>query len=317
MLFEVYGYGAQTALLSGMWIRDADCERRGMGRAKEQHSMILFEDKEIIVCHKPAGIPVQSARLGQKDMVSILNNDLAYRGEDASVRVVHRLDQPVEGVIVFARTGRAAAGLGEQIQKGSMEKRYQAVCCVQNPDWKQVPGESGCDRGSKQDGENRVTLVDYLVKDGRTNTSFIGKKGQKEAKRAELTFEVLAERRITLSERDGGSNLLPEEHERAHQADKMYLLADICLKTGRHHQIRVQMSHAGLPLYGDRKYNGTWEDYVLPVSRGQDGQGEKSGESALALCAVSLAFRHPSSGKRMEFQVKPKAKIFQIFEETR
>ncbi len=236
--------------------------------------MILYEDKELIVCRKPAGLPVQSARVGQKDMVSILNNYLAEHGKNAGaepVRVVHRLDQPVEGVIVFAKTKRAAAGLTRQITEGSMRKVYRAVCCVDND----ARERYAC-------GQDSYTLVDYLVKDGRTNTSCIAKQGDREAKRAELSFTILAMR----------------EH---------LALAEIELMTGRHHQIRVQMAHAGLPLYGDQKYNPDWRKYL---SGDQDQAAEGGGYPAakstqLALCAISLSFRHPVSGKKMEFAVEP------------
>lgn len=241
--------------------------------------MILFEDKDIIVGHKPAGIPVQSARIGQKDLVSILNNYLAKgqetggrsqknKGRLEPVRVVHRLDQPVEGVLVFAKSKKAAAELGRQITDGRMKKTYQAVCCMTK--------EAGSCEWKK--GET-YALVDYLVKDGRTNTSFVAGQGEKDAKRAELFWEIL---------------------DFAKQDEKKYVLVRIDLRTGRHHQIRVQMAHAGLPLYGDQKYNSEWEAYQLK-------------RAGLALCAVSLAFFHPVSGKYMTFEVRPEAEIFSVF----
>lgn len=81
------------------------------------------------------------------------------------------------------------------------------------------------------------------------------------------------------------------------------LLTEIELKTGRHHQIRVQMSHAGFPLYGDRKYNEKWERFLTNEEQLQ-----------LALCAVSLTFFHPRTKKTMDFAICPENKIFAIFE---
>ena len=230
--------------------------------------MILFEDKDIIVYHKPAGIPVQSAAIGQVDLVSKLNN---YLGKDM-IHVVHRLDQPVEGIIVLAKTKQAAAELGKQVTDGRMKKMYRAVCCYQmSGDEKEVDGK--CHQ-----------LIDYLVKDGRKNVSTVTGKDRRDAKKAELSFRVLAKKRMT------------EDHGEL-------LLTEIELKTGRHHQIRVQMSHAGFPLYGDRKYNEKWERFLTNEEQLQ-----------LALCAVSLTFFHPRTKKTMDFAICQENKIFAIFE---
>lgn len=269
----------------------------------EEKDMILYEDAAILVCHKPEGVPVQSARLGQKDMVSILNNylaekraarkaqpserrPLAWKGREAEqIYVVHRLDQPVEGVIVFAKTKKAAAGLTRQITQGSMEKVYYAVCRVTE----QAPQEF-------LQGQE-TELVDDLVKDGRTNTSRIAEKGEKDAKRAQLWFRTVEQ--------------YPEEGQ---------LLVEIHLGTGRHHQIRVQMAHAGLPLLGDGKYDpkGAAESGADSLS---GAEKEASGSvdrmraagrigTAPALCAAALSFEHPITGKRMQFRVKPQKEAF-------
>ena len=297
--------------------------------------MILYEDREILVCHKPEGLAVQSARLGQKDLVSILNNYLAegrqmeareadgqtekcrdelfgkhsgersgkYSGEMSgkqkrrgetvqTVSVVHRLDQPVEGVIVFAKTKRAAAGLTRQITDGRMRKVYQAVCCV-------------TEKAEITDDPQEVwALTDYLVKDGRTNTSHIAAKGEKDAKEARLSFRVLKSWKVEEEKTGSFKSIENLEKEEAAEREKKvpavrYVLVEIYLETGRHHQIRVQMAHAGLPLYGDRKYNRDWERYL-------NGCGQE-----LALCAVSLDFAHPVTGKKLHFAVKPQKKIFQ------
>lgn len=272
--------------------------------------MILFEDKDVIVCHKPAGIPVQSARLGQKDMVSILNNHLAEKRMEVqsqtgakqgqkrmeqstqeAVYVVHRLDQPVEGVIVFAKNQKAAANLTKQIQENQMQKIYQAVCCVDKSSESEKT-EGKCGKLSEKidavritaanslqtksdEKKQRIHLEDYMVKDGRTNCSRIAKKGEKDARLAVLDYEILAE-------------------------NGQYKLVQVYLKTGRHHQIRVQLAYAGLPLYGDQKYNTQWESFKLEE------------KARLALCAVSLSFRHPVSGKKMTFEVEPENTAYRM-----
>ena len=139
---------------------------------------ILFEDQEILVCEKPAGVPVESARIGTADMVSILRNYLAAKPEVSGipyVGLVHRLDQPVQGVMVFAKTKKSAANLSAQVSGGRMKKIYQAVV-EGNP-----PEESG-------------QLTDWLFKNRKTNTSEIVKEGTKGAKKAMLNYRVLERR---------------------------------------------------------------------------------------------------------------------------
>ena len=218
---------------------------------------ILYEDQWMLVCEKEAGIPVQSSRVGVWDMVSILKN---YRKEtegmpgEPYLGLIHRLDQPVQGVIVFAKTKEAAAKLSAQASGDAMKKEYLAVVCGQIRE--------------KEGG-----LVDYLVKDGRTNTSRIGRSGERGAKKARLDYRILQE--------EGG-----------------FALAAICIHTGRHHQIRVQMAHAGMPLAGDRKYH--------PEAAWASCEG-------LALCAHRLTLLHPKTGRKMMFRAEPKGVFFEKF----
>ena len=124
---------------------------------------ILFEDAEILVCHKPAGTAVQTASFSAQDMVSILKNHLALemrkketvKGPKTSapyLAVIHRLDQPVEGILVFGKTKNAAASLTRQLTRNGLKKYYEAMA-EGTP-----PAASG-------------TLTDYLIRDGRTNCS--------------------------------------------------------------------------------------------------------------------------------------------------
>ena len=216
---------------------------------------ILYEDGQLLVCRKPAGVPVQSGKVGQKDMVSILRNYRNGKECDTYIGLVHRLDQPVQGVMVFAKTKMAAAELSRQITDGRMKKQYLAVTCG---------------KPMKKQG----ALVDYLLKDGRTNTSSIVPEGTKGAKRAELRYRIIAE-------------------------TPGYALAEIELLTGRHHQIRVQMAGAGMPLAGDRKYNLS-----------DAGQTEKY----VTLAAHRLSFEHPVLKKEICFEGKPEGAIFKKFE---
>lgn len=133
---------------------------------------IIYEDNDILVCNKPAGVAVQTRRMGEADMESLLRNYLARKGEPPYVGIVHRLDQPVEGVMVFAKNQKAAAGLNRQMQSGGFDKNYYAVLCG-------TP--------AKKQG----VLEDYLCRDGRSNTSAVVTEQAPGAKLARLEYEVV------------------------------------------------------------------------------------------------------------------------------
>ena len=226
--------------------------------------MIIFEDSEILVCRKMAGIAVQNARFGVMDMESALKNYLAAKnpGQMPYLGIVHRLDQPVEGLLVFAKTKRAAAELSRQMTAGMMGKRYLAVTSGQPP-------------------HKQGVLENYLKKDGKTNTSSVVAVNTPEAKKARLSYQVLQE--------------IGEETFSSGKKTLIY----IQLETGRHHQIRVQMKEAGMPLVGDRKYNSDEKTFL-----------------SLGLCSYQLTFIHPKTKKQMEFEIFPEGDAFVGFEKN-
>ena len=214
---------------------------------------ILYEDKDVVVCCKPAGFPVQTRKPGCMDMESALRNYLAGKGQGTYLAVIHRLDQPVEGVMVFAKTKQAAAKLSVQVSSRSMEKEYLAVT-----------------EGIPQPSEGE--LCDWLLRNGRTNTSQVVEPGTPQAKDAKLRYQV---------------EQTDDKQQKA--------LVHIWLHTGRHHQIRVQFAHAGYPLMGDTKY----------------GREAVAGRYCpVALCSCRIAFIHPVTGKEMEFTIRPKGNVF-------
>ena len=151
---------------------------------------ILYEDKDILVVVKPAGVESQTSRRLEPDMVSEIKNYLHRKAQetkklstglspkastapvDPYVGVIHRLDKPVRGVMVYAKNLKAAAHLSRQVQEGKLEKIYQALVCGKPVD-------------------NVGKYVDYLLKDGKTNTSRIVDKSVAGAKRAELEYQIL------------------------------------------------------------------------------------------------------------------------------
>lgn len=172
---------------------------------------ILFEDNHIIVVEKPANILSQKDNTNDIDMLTIIKKYLKEKYSkpgNVYLGLVHRLDRPVSGVMVFAKTSKAASRLSNQIQNHIFKKKYYAI----------VNGllNKKCD-----------SLSDYISKDSNYNSFIDNKKG----KLSKLNYTVIEENKnLNLS------------------------LVDIELETGRHHQIRLQFSNIGHPLYGDQRY---------------------------------------------------------------
>lgn len=135
---------------------------------------ILHEDNEVLVVYKPAGLATQSAKPTEKDLESELKNYRVKKGEDPYIGVVHRLDQPVEGVLCFAKTRAAMDSLTKQLREHTLMKKYYAIITRGN-----MPTQG--------------VLEDYLVKDGRKQRAMVVKETDPRAKKARLTYRVISE----------------------------------------------------------------------------------------------------------------------------
>ena len=229
---------------------------------------ILFEDKDILVVYKPAGLATQTKNMAEKDLESELRT---YLGGKAYLGMIHRLDQPVEGLLVFAKTQAAAKELNSQITSGKFHKKYYAIIFL-SKDILQKREQ----QGDQEEKTKAVTLEDILAKDGKTNTSKVVSQKDPNGKRSKLSYQM---------------KVVKEE----------FAMVEIELFTGRHHQIRVQMANAGMPLLGDLKY-GTEESIC---------KSKECGVSDIALCAHSLTFFHPMTKKEVTFSKFPQNKIFE------
>ena len=180
---------------------------------------VLYEDSSIIVIFKPAGLATQTANVLQPDCVSLIKEHIRKNSPDIKtepyVGIIHRLDQPVAGILVFAKDKRSAASLSRQVQNGIMNKHYLAM----------VEGIL--------DVPEDTELTDRMYKDGRAGRSVI-------ADTAPAGIALSEARLIYRTQKILGS-------------DNRTVLS-IRLITGRFHQIRAQLSHLGHPIVGDRKY---------------------------------------------------------------
>lgn len=209
-----------------------------------QDLKVIYEDNHIIVVEKKPNIPSQGDKTNDIDMLTIVKQYIKEKYNkpgEVYLGLIHRLDRPVGGVMVFAKTSKAASRLSEQVRNKIFKKKYLTI----------VDGKMEKEKDS---------LEDYLLKNERNNLSKVVNEKTKNAKQAKLDYEVLTYNdEINLS------------------------VLKIDLHTGRHHQIRVQLSSRGHSIYGDQKY-------------GIRGRGKQ-----IALWAYSLTILHPISKEEMSF----------------
>ncbi|KNF08237.1 ribosomal large subunit pseudouridine synthase C [Gottschalkia purinilytica] len=215
----------------------------------------IFEDKNILVVEKPPKLPCQSDKTNDEDLMSILYKDIKERNDklkNVYLGLIHRLDRPVGGVMVLAKTQESNSNLSKQVSNRYMKKEYLTIVCGK-PD------------------ETKGELKNYLKKLSTINMSKVVSKDTKGAKEAILEYEVID----TLNTQEYGN----------------LSLVKIKLKTGRHHQIRVQLSNWGFPIWGDNKYN---KDFV-----------KKKEWTQIALWAYRLSFSHPIKRSYLSFTSLP------------
>ncbi|MRN53292.1 RluA family pseudouridine synthase [Paenibacillus monticola] len=204
---------------------------------------VLYEDNHLLGIVKPVNIPVQEDASGDMDLLNLLKEDVKVRFNkpgNVFMGLVHRLDRPVGGAMVFAKTSKAASRLSESVRTHSFHKVYLTVV-----------------HGMPSSAQGRLT--DTLLKDATSNTVTVVRKGTPGGKEAILDYTVLG-------------------------TSEGFSLLKIDLLTGRSHQIRVQLSSIGCPLYGDQKYG---------ASVNRPGQ-------QIALWSALVGFPHPVSKEQIE-----------------
>lgn len=201
---------------------------------------IVYEDNHLLVVEKPVNIPVQLDSSNDLDLLTILKNYLKEKYNkkgNVYLGLVHRLDRPVGGIMVFAKTSKCASRLSKQIQNHTFKKVYNAI----------VVGNIN----------KEGIYKDHLFKNSKNNIVTVDSKG----KEAILSYKKIK------------------------TIDNLSLV-EVYLKTGRSHQIRVQFSHHGNPLYGDQKYNSL----AIPHTQ-------------IALFAKKITFNHPITNESVSFEL--------------
>lgn len=199
---------------------------------------VLYEDNHIIIINKRAGEIVQGDKTGDPSLCDTMKQYLKEKyckPGNVFVGLPHRLDRPVSGVVIFAKTGKALERLNNMFREGSVDKRYWAIV-------KEMPQET------------EKELTHWIVRNEKSNKSFAYDKEVKNSKKATLRYKMIA-------------------------SSRMYNLLEVELLTGRHHQIRCQLSAIGCPIKGDLKY----------------GAKRSNPDGSISLHARSVEFIHPVS----------------------
>ena len=223
---------------------------------------ILFEDNHILVVEKPVNIPTQADKTGDPDLLSIIQSLIRNRDQKEGkvyIGLIHRLDRPVGGLVVFAKTPKAASILAEQLRSKTIRKAYLTTVY-------------GCPN------ETEAELRHFLFKIEKLNFSKVVKPIHTGGKEAVLNYKLI--------------QTSPEN----------YSLLKVELHTGRHHQIRVQLSAIGNPIFGDQKY----------------GKNKSNSGQQLALWAYHLSFQHPIHKTEMAFiSMPPEIFPWKLFDKIR
>ena len=210
--------------------------------------VVLYEDNHLIAVKKNAGDIVQSDQTADKTLAEEVKSYIKRKYKkpgEVFLGIIHRLDRPVGGVVVFARTSKALSRMNALFREKKMAKTYWAIV-EEKP-----PFENG-------------ELVNWLKKNQEKNRSRAYDSEVKESKKAELTYRLLGRSRH-------------------------YYYLEIQPKTGRHHQIRIQLAHLGCKIKGDVKY----------------GAKRTNKDGSIHLFARSLAFTHPIKKEKIIIRANP------------
>ena len=219
---------------------------------------VLYEDNHIIVINKAAGEIVQGDKTGDKslcDTIKAYIKEKYAKPGNVFIGLPHRLDRPVSGIVVFAKTSKALERLNRMFSEGCVKKIYWALT-----------------KGIPQPAE--AELESWILRNEKMNKSFSYPKEVKGSKRAVLHYRLAA-------------------------ASQNYNLIEVELKTGRHHQIRCQLSSIGCPIKGDLKY----------------GAQRSNPDGSISLHARYIEFVHPVSKEQIAITAPlPDDRLWQSFE---
>lgn len=218
---------------------------------------VLYEDNHIIAVVKPAGVLTQGDSSGEKSLMDMVKEYLKEKYKkpgNVFLGLVHRLDKPVQGIVLFAKTSKGASRLSEQFRNHTIQKTYYAV----------VVGKPVEKQGTLKEKVKKISFFAEAFTEKSDKELLEEIKKATKTRTAELSYEVT-------------------------KSNDKYSLLKIMPKTGRFHQIRVQMSQLGHPILGDKKYG--------------KGGGEWNDNNSIALCAQAISFKTATGEKTVDLSI--------------
>jgi len=233
---------------------------------------VLYEDNHIIAVVKPAGVLTQGDRTGERSLMEDVKDYLREKyGKPGNVflGLVHRLDKPVQGIVLFGKTSKGASRLSEQFRNHTIQKTYHGI----------VVGKLDKEKGELKEKVNKISFFAEGFTN-KTDAELLAEiKKATKTRTAELSWEVVRYRQ-SFAPLSGAQDKI--------RNSEGFSLLRILPKTGRFHQIRIQMANMGHPIFGDTKYgfSGNWNN-----------------KNSIALCATSIEFKTATEGKIIKLNI--------------
>ena len=216
---------------------------------------VIYEDNHIIAVYKPAGVLTQGDRTGDENLMDIVKNYLKEKYQKQGnifLGLVHRLDKPVSGIVLFGKTSKGASRLSEQFRNHTIQKTYHGI----------VVGKPKENKGIIKEKVNKISFFAEGFTNKTDEELLAEIKKATKTRTAELEYEVV-------------------------RKNEKYSLLKILPKTGRFHQIRIQMQQMGCPILGDFKYGA--KD-LLP-------------DKSIALSATAISFKTATDNKEINLEI--------------
>ena len=222
---------------------------------------VLYEDNHIIAVVKPAGVLTQGDRTGDENLMDMVKNYLKEKYKkpgNVFLGLVHRLDKPVAGIVLFGKTSKGASRLSEQFRNHTIQKIYHGI----------VVGKLDKEKGEIKEKVNKISFFAEGFTNKTDEELLEEIKKATKTRTAELSWEVV-------------------------KSNDKYSLLKIMPKTGRFHQIRIQMANMGHPILGDEKYS---DNSIVRQSGWQS-------KNSIALCATAISFKSATDNKIINLKI--------------